>query len=1061
MDKNDNRRYNVMERSQPYANTWLLTTITGADYLDRNNNGVADEGDWGFWVNFQYGQFEDDYVWRYPFYGTKLDGSYKTVVTGKKELYYLDQIQTRTHTAIFFKSKREDGRGATVGGELSNGLGLFTLKLDDIYLLQNNIFNELITPTGQGGKGLSKSDNVWMGASINIQQRDFLKINCLKRIGFKYDYSLSYGVPNRQTTGGKLTLTEIDIYGRNDFKVMPSYKLFYNEGSYQSNTNSWGYHPIKPDTYSLKKVITPLGSEILIEYESDDYHTISGRDIPSRNYSVSMQDEAPVGPAMHATYELVYHNKIEIPSDFYPAVNTGDQIRLNITTFKYTSTNNSNYPPTSPCVNINTSISPKEFVVVAKEQKANGTCFLWLDQAILPQPIVDQITSCLGNLSQLNYQFKINEVVRKGGDIRVKKITATDGMGNSFDTEYLYTVTGMRNDKSSGVVSLEPIGVPYRLVIEDISNSHDYPMLPVTYSKVAVLSGKVNNVDYDTKTVYNFVTPQVNMVNISRPVNTSYELVHEYDQPVQTVNNINHKFFHKKEQIAVDINTSKIGSINSVQIYDQNNQLVKEVNYQYANRATQYQGVFTQSVLSCDLFSTSRIENDLVRFRAFNENKIRTARTTKKYNPNILIAINETKYENGIPAFTSKQENLSWDFYTGQTLTKKMTNSMGLSMLTETRPAYTIYPEMGLKSHNINNKHMLTQTAGSAAYKMNADTKIGLLGASVQTWKKDWGNFRDIDTPTGEYKDSNQSNRSAWWPHQFYTWAGTTAQLVKDGTYNMSLFNPFVFNSSENPGWVKTGEVTRYSLMGAPLETSDISGIYSSMKIGNKSQIISNASNASYVEAVFSGAEDFDPATGYFGGEVRKGASANVTVNTNLTYIHTGAKSLRINNAADGFIYKVKGSEIDKTRNYRASVWIHEENKANGKLYYRFNNNVNKVTAGFDATMKAGSWYQINILIPVDTAVTSLEIGCTNISTGSVYFDDFRFQPVDASLTANVYNEFEQLTHVLDNNNLYTRFTYDDGGQVIETFVEVLNPAVTSGEKKVSERRYNYARWVE
>jgi YD repeat-containing protein len=96
-----------------YAYTWLLTAITGPDYVDRGEIGVIDNEDWGYWVKFDYGKWSDGYIWRSPYTGYlgQKDGN-GLYAFGRKEIYYLDAIHTRSHTALFIKSIREDGKGA-------------------------------------------------------------------------------------------------------------------------------------------------------------------------------------------------------------------------------------------------------------------------------------------------------------------------------------------------------------------------------------------------------------------------------------------------------------------------------------------------------------------------------------------------------------------------------------------------------------------------------------------------------------------------------------------------------------------------------------------------------------------------------------------------------------------------------------------------------------------------------------------------------------------------------------------------------------------------------------
>lgn len=106
----DDSEDKFLEQQQfsPYATHWLLTAVTGPDYIDKNGNNFVDEQDYGYWVGFEYGKWSDGFAWRSPNFGSHSDGNTKTYAWGIKELYYLDKVKTRTHTALFIKDVRKD-----------------------------------------------------------------------------------------------------------------------------------------------------------------------------------------------------------------------------------------------------------------------------------------------------------------------------------------------------------------------------------------------------------------------------------------------------------------------------------------------------------------------------------------------------------------------------------------------------------------------------------------------------------------------------------------------------------------------------------------------------------------------------------------------------------------------------------------------------------------------------------------------------------------------------------------------------------------------------------------
>lgn len=146
-----------------YATTWLLTAITSSDYVDRGKLGTVDDSDWGGWIRFDYGKFSSTYKWRQPYVGENFgeksfnDASF---AEGYKETYYLNSIRTRSHTALFLKSVRNDARGHYQN--TSSNLGLderqpaSSLRLDEVVLLTNDDLAKLqkedgIRTEGTGG----------------------------------------------------------------------------------------------------------------------------------------------------------------------------------------------------------------------------------------------------------------------------------------------------------------------------------------------------------------------------------------------------------------------------------------------------------------------------------------------------------------------------------------------------------------------------------------------------------------------------------------------------------------------------------------------------------------------------------------------------------------------------------------------------------------------------------------------------------------------------------------------------------------------------------------------
>jgi hypothetical protein len=114
---NEDDNFYENERNEPYVTDWLLTAVTGPDYVDSNNDNKLDKGDYGYWVELEYGKWSDGYIWQTNsgqdelIKGDMNNPDRSEYYRGRKQVYYLDALKTRTHTAYFVKSLRQDALG--------------------------------------------------------------------------------------------------------------------------------------------------------------------------------------------------------------------------------------------------------------------------------------------------------------------------------------------------------------------------------------------------------------------------------------------------------------------------------------------------------------------------------------------------------------------------------------------------------------------------------------------------------------------------------------------------------------------------------------------------------------------------------------------------------------------------------------------------------------------------------------------------------------------------------------------------------------------------------------
>ncbi|MBI2281712.1 MAG: hypothetical protein HYU68_13640 [Bacteroidetes bacterium] len=252
-----------------------------------------------------------------------------TVIEGNSEIYYPELIKTATQTMYFIKDVRADDHSVE---NTSNNKYTPKLLLKYILLFDNDdVTNHNIFSVRQsiGANAVSTKFEMPTSDVLNTEDYDYyqseIETYALKVIDFDYDYHLSEKLSNNifntftETTysfthysgtedvfvdgvfdnstnlsmSGKLTLNAVTTYNLNHQQKQPPYLFEYNNenpdfkqeqqdifGFYKDDFNSTIRDQYiitdsdKVDAWSLSKIITPLGGEITVEYESDTYNGV-------------------------------------------------------------------------------------------------------------------------------------------------------------------------------------------------------------------------------------------------------------------------------------------------------------------------------------------------------------------------------------------------------------------------------------------------------------------------------------------------------------------------------------------------------------------------------------------------------------------------------------------------------------------------------------------------------------------------------------------------------------------------------------------------------------------
>lgn len=1139
--------FNHYTQTEAYAHTWHLTAITGTDYVDKNSNGIADNGDWGYWVTFEYGLWAKNFRWRIPAegYNADLDSEFKSASKGKKDIYYLNVIRTQTHAAVFVKEFRADAKSVTAtkdemvvvenkrvvyrddgGFDVKGGWSpVSQLKLKEIVLLNVKDLPENLSEVSY----VYQNQTGGNAGGFVVDVKDFeavqaeLKPKSLRSVGLESTNNLlCLGTPNsflnswdvagtgltanQQLKLGKLALTGVIFYGKAYANTLPktlfNYDITKNPSYDKEKYDNWGMYksdyladdkaPSRVvrmvtetsasmlDAWCLKEIVTPTGAKIKINFEADRYRnalkSLTNLDIKS----IEKYSNSPY------RFKINLYNNISETS-----INAGYMCRIDVlfrqrgvqATLNAVKCNGTKL---AEIFFWNPVISTQPTSQVIEKGDYHLIVDDWYLNSILkplPNPIfIAEATfkpSDDERQAGAKYLFQdYAEVV--SGHIYYSGILSPWGGGlrvNSLQIEDDFRVLSTKYQYEGGVTPYEPIGMQvaakripstYSPCIRDIESkaiksfndnsyqknvfskfldvfaiSRELPSPDVFYEKVSItdhLLDKASNVEIPLfqKTVHEFQVFSPDMVQ--RKMTYASVTSSAYLNGNLGVSKI------------ID-NSAKLGAIKSIRKYSSDGKLLSELKNSYHS--------LDQNVDDYMVLLQSTFKNQGVIKETFVDARQTRTSSSANFNtfatisqkiklPLISKATEEINYKTNVRTIT---EPKYFDFYSGQTIQTLTSDALGNYFVTEVTPAYKKYVDMGLAING--GKNMLTQQAASTTYKIDPVTsnKLGLVSATAQTWS-------DQTFVIG----AGGSNISAkqpgiWRMKSSFNFVGEQSLsngLRTDGLYKTTLFADFTNwnNHQEQTGWQKNSEVTLYDIYSHALEAKDVNQNFSATVMSqDQTRVVGTAANAQYDQIGYSSAEE-QPKIGSFASQYELGNNIYLATSNGASWVqekaHTGVSSLRAAPSQQAFLFSTGNSQ---SNTYRASVW---SSQPGGKIKYHVDGGVSQ-TPIVKNIGKAGDWYLLEADISGVSGYDNVRIWCEGGSSSETYFDDFRVHPLDAAMTSYVYNNWGELTHILDNNNLYTKYVYDEMGRLKSTHREKFNqPNETVGNVKLSEIKYNY-----
>ncbi len=1094
-----------LEQQQMYASSWKLTAITGQNYSDSNGNNLIDTSDKGYSIGFRYDKLTSDFQQRFPYYGHSQSEGFNKIkghllphwLGGDKvkhlnsamystaEAYYIRSIATSKETLYFIKDLRLDNRSRIDGTTYTP-----SLKIDKILKVSNAYTESELFPNQNVGFDVSDFPSGTVDTSINSSSilhtgayndnLDFIQGVTKTEIALVHDYSLSkknysnfnsaYTITNEDfepigsfeldniekligyspssstdyNNSGKLTLKEIKVIGRNNSAIHPSFLFdYYDEiagdpldfdhqkkdmfGLYKSdfNSTSKGNFPTsnsaeKVHAWSLKKVTYPLGSEVDFVYESDQYsknatdpEAAYPDDGLQRVYRIKSVDDwrdielyDPDALLHFQEDDLIRADwKYTVECDFDSSVPVWIQKKLD-GDFNFTES-------------INTS------------SHNVGLSFLNTSVDLPSGPdrvFCDPYSTTVNATDNLYGYFRVFLKKAYGGGIRTKEIQLADGeTGENHEAIFTYT---------DGIVASEPqryaITNTYIKAYEDLRDSQALPS-SVGYSKTEVsLVGDAGNekvqleFNFHNHTDIQFINSFVNTSNTggSTPDRTSYSYC------------INQKLFGFSGLPINHIVKSSSGSLLSKKTFEyeepsglhNSTRSVNEIFYKNVSRSIAEGGTHYE----------------------------RTAYHNKKRYPKLLKTSSWNYGRENVEVDIHSHNNIN-----GQAEVSKFEFSLGDNFNTKIEYAFEENPDLGPKSLDMDNKNMTHLTSKKIKYLPHGE----LVSGSTTSW--------DDSNLVLNYSDSGAECALATVEYH-----AKTGELLYDGTVT-------------DHNSMTSHHITLLDEQGKVLEQTDVDGYYSSSKLnGAETTPLASASNANYFEFTHCGFEAINSrsqgtSNPLFEGDVKGVAYQvhNLDQETDQTgtviSAHTGksfakvttSSGLEINGPSfymssfisnNGNIDVAHGVVPGKT--YRASVWVNKNAQLVSLKAMLSGSESVTVSKDIldDSNITCGNWTKIELLIEIPEGYQKLAsedglvVYCENTAQTPAYIDDLRVQPLLSTVQAVLYDLNGNVEYQLGNDNMFTKFYYDDTFLNYRTAVET-----PYGLRKIKDVEVGYKRNLE
>ncbi len=1108
--KNENQAHMDRVQANPYATHWLLTAITGPDYVKNDvNRKYPDEGDYGYWVRFDYGKWSEGYIWKTPNgnkYSENADifGKKKEYSWGRKQLYYLDKIKTRTHSALFIKKLRQDQKSeqmvyknmavhklTTLQNKYVNVKWQPTLGLSDVYLFKNEDANLISKASGEGLEvstevsrytlnGFKNNDGVWkedvyseiqFSSNLHDEVYDISDISeahkekVVKSVYFGHDYN-----PHRRTPieghpigaytntppSGRHSLNSLSFGGKRGRVILPATRYSYNqsiENPGELNIGDFGYHKYEPAQGSLKKISLPTGGSINVAYQPDRYDRIAiknGRVFTSK-LKFSFLTNPTFNPAtcstdtnpesMGSTPKSTIRIKIEVDEQDVSTKSNLDNIKF------------------------------KDYFDFSKPFFMDmWYCNLWKYNATLLR----------GTINIDKEQAQIIELNETGNYMIVEVQVSSPALIRRLpqDAEPVSVLHAM-NDWSN----TENRNLPRFNVLEhnEGDSDHQYSLrhtiignkIPTGQARDRSSGIRVQNITVNDgvggsyTTLYNYGTSGV-LPYYPEPnyqVQQQAPYISLLPGPIVTYGKVTEvKFPYTDYQISNEYKFKVLDDIDE--------SVEGRISFGDILKMESSEESFSGN-LNVSLKNTI-IYNEISSLGRLEEKKIFNSKGHMVEGTQYAYSNFEERYSIGQHKqayHTIKSVN---DYYYNTsnvygTVSEKVDRfgvlksikSIGNNFTTTKYfDKYDLLTGEVLESRVYSGNGKAYKTVTIPAYK-----KYSEMGAKVDninnknmltqavgeySYVFDNDEWKEIGVGITTWKNdwnyqfnngTSVSSDDVWRKHKTFTWNGGVAQ---NGIY--TGFTDFNFSQgASNTNWKKTSEITRYNQFSVPTEIKDINENFSSTKMGDSYSKIIATANANYNEMYYSSAEYVDGS--YFDGGIKSFGRKQVPD------AHTGKSIVEVEPGQNAFEVTIPKRESRKSieNRFKVSVWVKRTHYWNARI--KLNNEI--VDHDAYERVNAGKWVLLNGYVNLSNSSDNT-IAIVSIN-GSIQLDDFRVHPAVSGMKTYGYDEYDQLSIITGENGLSTKYVYDEAGRLIETWEEVQDvPYFDGGFKQIVKNNYKF-----